>query len=622
MMATTFPRLARGVLPLLAVLLLVIGPAFALQANSDLRIKSATRELDLNSQLVIVSETLEIENTGSMAASGLVICASEGLFTRRSFFEVSEPAEDDNEEGSSLQTSDVSIDGAPAGVRCSAVVLNTPIKANAVVSVDTYSVFTHAMTPRPKAIGQNEPQRMVFDDYLFMVTPYSVSSQSLKVTLASSSAEEYTREKPFKKAGSVLSYGPYSNIAPWSMKQFRAHFQNNKPFVVVPKLEREIQISQWGNIYVEEAYTLKHGGAKLKGEWSRLDHMLVTEGMQSQELSHIESVTAILPKHAHALYYRDEIGNVSTSAIRFKRDKVEAIITPRFPLMGGWKTNFIFGYSLPTAPYLKHTSSGKLRLEMLFACPIDEAVVDELTVKVVLPEGASGIESDIPFEVASSSDTKYTYFDTIGRPVLVIKLNNVVAEHNLKFTVDYNFGTMMMVQEPALLTGAFMLLFLIVITASRMDWTISRDKSWQAQQTKELFVDCMQQVVAVLSERSLLMKKLESVDQDLVRTRDCETANSKRVTIERLLKASIDKLKGVVADVEQINASEGKKVAEVYELEKTLDHKAVDLLKRKIDIMKNDTDIKDPDRLDGQEKDVAEQRKLCAAKSKEITDMF
>jgi hypothetical protein len=168
---------------------------------------------------------------------------------------------------------------------------------------------------------------------------------------------------------------------------------------------------------------------------------------------------------------------------------------------------------------------------------------------------------------------------------LVIKLNNVVAEHNLKFTVDYNFGTMMMVQEPALLTGgiarspcpnpiqrtrcplncssrdsfilvvnisdslvgvyfraAFMLLFLIVITASRMDWTISRDKSWQAQQTKELFVDCMQQVVAVLSERSLLMKKLESVDQDLVRTRDCETANSKRVTIERLLKASIDKV--------------------------------------------------------------------------------
>jgi hypothetical protein len=158
-----------------------------------------------------------------------------------------------------------------------------------------------------------------------------------------------------------------------------------------------------------------------------------------------QSVTAILPKHAHALYYRDEIGNVSTSAIRFKRDKVEAIITPRFPLMGGWKTNFIFGYSLPTAPYLKHTSSGKLRLEMLFACPIDEAVVDELTVKVapryfltvnqlcssrlpvgvlddpasltsprgwnamvqvVLPEGASGIESDIPFEVASSSDTK------------------------------------------------------------------------------------------------------------------------------------------------------------------------------------------------------------------------
>lgn len=95
-----------------------------------------------------------------------------------------------------------------------------------------------------------------------------------------------------------------------------------------------------------------------------------------------QSVTATLPRHAHTLYYRDEIGNVSTSAVRFKRDKVEAIITPRFPLIGGWKTNFVFGYSLPTAPYLKRTASGKLRLHMLFACPIDEAVVDDMTVRV------------------------------------------------------------------------------------------------------------------------------------------------------------------------------------------------------------------------------------------------
>lgn len=72
---------------------------------------------------------------------------------------------------------------------------------------------------------------------------------------------------------------------------------------------------------------------------------------------------------------------------------------------------------------------------------------------MVLPEGASDIDTAVPFEVSSSTDTKYTYFDTIGRPVIVIKMRNVVAEHNLNFQVDYSFSTLLMVQEPTLLTG-------------------------------------------------------------------------------------------------------------------------------------------------------------------------
>lgn len=31
-----------------------------------------------------------------------------------------------------------------------------------------------------------------------------------------------------------------------------------------------------------------HGGAKLKGEWSRLDHMYATEGAKQKEGPHIE----------------------------------------------------------------------------------------------------------------------------------------------------------------------------------------------------------------------------------------------------------------------------------------------------------------------------------------------
>lgn len=54
-----------------------------------------------------------------------------------------------------------------------------------------------------------------------------------QVTLASSTVEEYTKVKPTKKDGNTLRYGPYSDVAPWTLAQLRAHFVNNKPFVAV-----------------------------------------------------------------------------------------------------------------------------------------------------------------------------------------------------------------------------------------------------------------------------------------------------------------------------------------------------------------------------------------------------
>jgi len=35
------------------------------------------------------------------------------------------------------------------------------------------------------------------------------------------------------------------------------------------EVEREIEVSFWGNVFHEDIYHLKHGGAKLKGGFSR-----------------------------------------------------------------------------------------------------------------------------------------------------------------------------------------------------------------------------------------------------------------------------------------------------------------------------------------------------------------
>ena len=51
----------------------------------------------------------------------------------------------------------------------------------------------------------------------------------------------------------------------------------------------------------------------------------------------VREFTAILPRVASALYFRDPIGNVSTSGVRRLRDKLEVRLQPRYPLFGGWQ---------------------------------------------------------------------------------------------------------------------------------------------------------------------------------------------------------------------------------------------------------------------------------------------
>jgi len=60
----------------------------------------------------------------------------------------------------------------------------------------------------------------------------------------------------------------------------------------------------------------------------------------------------LLPASARDVYYRDEIGNISTSNLREMDDQMELELRPRFPLFGGWKTHYYIGYNIPSYQYL------------------------------------------------------------------------------------------------------------------------------------------------------------------------------------------------------------------------------------------------------------------------------
>lgn len=73
-------------------------------------------------------------------------------------------------------------------------------------------------------------------------------------------------------------------------------------------------------------------------------------------MSDINELQTLLPAAARDIYYRDEIGNISTSNLRHTDEAVEMEVRPRFPLYGGWKTNYVIGYNVPSYEYLYSSS--------------------------------------------------------------------------------------------------------------------------------------------------------------------------------------------------------------------------------------------------------------------------
>ena len=79
-----------------------------------------------------------------------------------------------------------------------------------------------------------------------------------------------------------------------------------------------------------------------------------------------------------------------------------------------------------------------------------------------------------PFNVKEQPrELKFTYLDTIGRPVVVVTAENLVEQHIQDFFVSYTFNSVMLLQEPLLVVAALYLFFLLVIVAVRLDFSIT-----------------------------------------------------------------------------------------------------------------------------------------------------
>ncbi|KAE8716398.1 Dolichyl-diphosphooligosaccharide--protein glycosyltransferase subunit 1A [Hibiscus syriacus] len=381
------------------------------------------------------------------------------------------------------------------------------------------------------------------DSFTFVCThlsPYAVNAQSLTVKLPDSRIESYTKLENTKIHGSEINYGPYENLPAFSYSPIAVHFESNQPFAVAQELVREIEISHWGNVQITEHFKLIHGGAQSKGEFSRLDFQARPNVRGASAFRYL---VANLPPRAHSVYYRDEIGNISTSHLRGDSKKTELLIEPRYPMFGGWRTAFTIGYGLPLQDFL-YESEGKRFLNITYGSPMVELVIDTLIVKVVLPEGSSDISVAAPFPVEQWLETKISHLDIDDRPVVVLKKTNVVPEHNQYFQVYYRFSKLSILREPLMLISGFFLFFVACIVYMRADISISKSSaSYLAKQQWEEVQAVIQLVQNIVNRCLATHDKMEASLRDLYRTGDIQACKAARKAADGLLKELSKELK-------------------------------------------------------------------------------
>uniref|UniRef100_A0A2P2J9L9 Dolichyl-diphosphooligosaccharide--protein glycosyltransferase subunit 1 n=1 Tax=Rhizophora mucronata TaxID=61149 RepID=A0A2P2J9L9_RHIMU len=289
---------------------------------SDLLLSKVDRRVDLTSQIVRITSTLKVENAGFDLVSDVLLAFPE-LQARKLAYLTATLIEGKGKvknAGVSLPIEVANPKGMPPALKIYSVSLPMALGQGNSLTLDVLAVYTHTLQPFPEKITQSDIQLVLFQDSAHYLSPYPAKVQSLSIKLPVDRIESYTKLENTKSHGSEIKYGPYENLPPFSYLPIVIHFEFNQPFAVSQDVVREIEISHWGCVQITEHYNIIHAGAKSKGEFSRLDYQARAHIRGASAFRHL---VAKLPPSAHSIYYRDEIGNISTSNLWGDTKKVD-----------------------------------------------------------------------------------------------------------------------------------------------------------------------------------------------------------------------------------------------------------------------------------------------------------
>ncbi|RKO87987.1 Ribophorin I-domain-containing protein, partial [Blyttiomyces helicus] len=397
------------------------------------------------------------------------------------------------------------------------------------------------ISPYPKEVVQTSRQYMEYSGNAYFFTPYVVEKQKTTVRLPNAEVSKLIETPaPVKRTGKIIEYGPYPELAPYAEAELYVHYFDANAILVATSVERTFQLSHWGNnLAVKEDYELHHRGAKLKGQFSRVDFGM-TARMHDQT-NVVKELAFSLPPRASNVFFRDQIGNVSTSHFRPELARSALELRPRYPLYGGWRYTWQHGYDVPLEDFVKvDTKTGSYVLTVPFIAGLPNVTAEKVVLTIVLPEGAVNAQVHTPFNVDRVSNSKvYTYLDTTGRPTLHIEKYNVVDEFALPIQVSYDYALVNLFQKPIAVGVTALAILLLFSIFSRLDLSIIKDPKAE----HALLVRGHSYTVQKIAYEELqALQTLETAFTSFKSTKDSAALKTATATAEFTLKSGWTKL--------------------------------------------------------------------------------
>ena len=189
----------------------------------------------------------------------------------------------------------------------------------------------------------------------------------------------------------------------------------------------------------------------------------------------------------------------------------------------------------------------------------DDQLLEQVTVKIVLPEHARNIEFfSPPYDVQRLPDEKhYTYLDTVGRPVVVISKRNMLFQHIQDFEIHYTFDKIMLLHEPMLIVIPLFGLFCLVILLVRLNFSITHNES---NETRLRIRAIWEQLSDSNIKRTSLYEKLEDALNSYKTSKDLKAFNELKKKLESEFKTLQQDLTSLQTKVRAESADAAEKV--------------------------------------------------------------